>query len=201
MRSRSPPHARARAHPPQVERLQRPLCGASRPHHFRGVATVVAKLFHIVEPDVAVFGRKDYQQWRLIARMARDLDFGVEVVGLPICREADGLAMSSRNARLSPEARAAGLCIVRGLRWAEAAAAAAAPPPPAELAAHVAAEIRAAGGEVDYVTLAHADHLGPVTDVASQPTLLAVAAFFPARDGRGRVRLIDNTVLGGPSAA
>ncbi len=77
-----------------VERLQRPLCGGSRPHFFRGVCTVVTKLFHVVEPDVAVFGRKDYQQWRVISRMVRDLDFAVEVVGMPICREEDGLAMS-----------------------------------------------------------------------------------------------------------
>ncbi|CAI6008949.1 unnamed protein product [Closterium sp. NIES-65] len=88
-----------------VERLQRPLCGGGRPVFFRGVATVVVKLLHIVEPDVAVFGKKDYQQWRLIQRMVRDLDMAVQVVGAPVLREVDGLAMSSRNVRLTPQHR------------------------------------------------------------------------------------------------
>ncbi|CAI5990105.1 unnamed protein product [Closterium sp. NIES-64] len=88
-----------------VERLQRPLCGGGRPVFFRGVATVVVKLLHIVEPDVAVFGKKDYQQWRLIQRMVRDLDMAVQVVGAPLLREVDGLAMSSRNVRLTPQHR------------------------------------------------------------------------------------------------
>ncbi|PNH09684.1 Pantoate--beta-alanine ligase, partial [Tetrabaena socialis] len=181
-----------------AERLQRPLCGGSRPHFFRGVCTVVAKLFHIVEPDLAVFGRKDYQQWRVISRMVRDLDFAVEVVGLPICREPDGLAMSSRNARLSEESRQSALCISRGLKWAEAAVAEGTAGEPAAVAAHVRGLIEAAGGKVDYVELLDAHHLGPITDLSSQPVLLAVAALFPARD-RGTVRLIDNTVLGDTS--
>ncbi|GIL45485.1 hypothetical protein Vafri_2713 [Volvox africanus] len=177
-----------------VERLQRPLCGGSRPHFFRGVCTVVTKLFHICEPDVAVFGRKDYQQWRVICRMVRDLDFPIEVVGRPICREPDGLAMSSRNARLSAESRDRALSISRGLRWAEKAVAEAAVTRPDEVAAHVRGMIEEAGGKVDYVELLHAHNLGPVSDLTSQPVLLAVAAHFPARD-RGTVRLIDNTVL------
>ncbi|KAI8475061.1 MAG: hypothetical protein J3K34DRAFT_405940 [Monoraphidium minutum] len=179
----------------QVERLQLPLCGGSRPHFFRGVATIVAKLFNIVEPDVAVFGRKDYQQWRVIARMVRDLDFAIEVVGMPIGREADGLAMSSRNARLSDEARAACLAIPRAVQWAEAAVKGpGGASDPAAVAAEVARRITEAGGRVDYVELRDAEHLGPVSDLRAQPTLLAVAAHFPARD-RGTVRLIDNTVL------
>mmetsp|Transcript_40333 Transcript_40333/g.89566 ORF Transcript_40333/g.89566 Transcript_40333/m.89566 type:complete len:320 (-) Transcript_40333:719-1678(-) len=178
----------------QVERLQLPLCGKSRPHFFRGVATVVTKLFHIVEPDIAVFGRKDYQQWRLITRMVRDLDFAVEVVGMPICREEDGLAMSSRNARLSPEARSKAPAIYAALQWAERVAADGSVTDPAAIKEHVRGEIDKAGGKVDYVELVDANHLGPITNVATQPTLLAVAAHFPARD-RGTVRLIDNTVL------
>ncbi|EFJ52969.1 hypothetical protein VOLCADRAFT_86503 [Volvox carteri f. nagariensis] len=155
-----------------VERLQRPLCGGSRPHFFRGVCTVVTKLFHICEPDVAVFGRKVYQQWRVICRMVRDLETSPwRWWGCPsICREPDGLAMSSRNARLSPESRERALCISRGLAWAEKA-------------------------------LLHAHHpsttTSPISDLTSQPVLLAVAAHFPARD-RGTVRLIDNTVLNDP---
>ncbi|EFJ49482.1 hypothetical protein VOLCADRAFT_89713 [Volvox carteri f. nagariensis] len=165
-----------------VERLQRPLCGGSRPHFFRGVCTVVTKLFHICEPDVAVFGRKDYQQWRVICRMVRDLDFPVEVVGMPICREPDGLAMSSRNARLSPESRERALCISRGLAWAEKAVAEGAVSEPADVAAQLRGRIEEAGGTVDYVELLHAHHLSPISDLTSQPVLLAVAAHFPARD-------------------
>ncbi|KAG2435132.1 hypothetical protein HXX76_007217 [Chlamydomonas incerta] len=180
-----------------VERLQKPLCGGSRPHFFRGVCTVVTKLFHICEPDVAVFGRKDYQQWRVISRMVRDLDFAVEVVGLPICREQDGLAMSSRNARLSEEARQKALAISRGLKWAEAGVADGSLGAPEAVKEHVRGLIEEAGGKVDYVELLNADNLGPIADLASQPALLAVAAHFAAKD-RGTVRLIDNTVLTPP---
>ncbi|XP_019229847.1 PREDICTED: pantoate--beta-alanine ligase isoform X2 [Nicotiana attenuata] len=89
----------------RVENLEKGLCGKSRPVFFRGVATIVTKLFNIVEPDVAVFGKKDYQQWRIIQRMVRDLDFGIKVIGSDIVREHDGLAMSSRNVKLSPADR------------------------------------------------------------------------------------------------
>ncbi|KAK9837099.1 hypothetical protein WJX81_002708 [Elliptochloris bilobata] len=175
----------------EVTRLQTGLCGGSRPHFFRGVATVVAKLFNIVEPDVAVFGRKDYQQWRVLTRMARDLDFAVEVVGLPLVREPDGLAMSSRNALLDSNARKRALSISESLRWAEEACSRGEAPGVQVLRQGVADRISAAGGRVDYVEVVDADELVPVEELDARPVLVAVAAFF------GSVRLMDNLELQG----
>ena len=176
-----------------VESMTQNLCGATRPGHFRGVTTVVAKFFHVVEPDVAVFGDKDYQQRRVIERMVRDLDFPVAIVAAPLVRDADGLALSSRNARLAPAERARALSISQTL-FAARAAALAGEADAFALAAAVRARIEAAGGQVDYVEIADDATLRPL-DRVDRPAVLAVAAFF------GGVRLIDNVTLGqGPSA-
>ncbi len=164
------------------------LCGASRPGHFRGVATVVAKLFNIVQPEVAVFGRKDAQQAMVIQRLVRDLNFPVQVVVAEIVREADGLAMSSRNARLAPEDRHRAVCLAEGLAAAQAHFAAGQRDAQA-LKSAVAERLRAAGAEIDYVELVETGNLTPVERVEG-PALLAVAARL------GGVRLIDNCQLG-----
>ncbi|TNF32143.1 MAG: pantoate--beta-alanine ligase [Deltaproteobacteria bacterium] len=170
-----------------VTALTQTLCGAARPGHFRGVTTVVSKLFHVVEPDVAVFGDKDYQQRRVIERMVRDLDLGVEIVAAPLVRDPDGLALSSRNARLSPEARADALAISRAL-FAARDAAGNGETDATALAAGARAVIEAAGGQVDYVEAVDEATL-LATPRLDRPVVLAVAAFF------GDVRLIDNIRL------
>lgn len=169
----------------EVEALDRHLCGASRPGHFRGVCTVVAKLWGIVRPDVSLFGEKDFQQLAILRRMHADLFMPGEVAGVPIVREPDGLAMSSRNANLSPEARAQALAISRWLA-AVRARFAAGERSAAGLLGDVAGAL--APGRVDYASLVDAEDLQPVERV-ERPALCAVAAFF------GGVRLIDNTVL------
>jgi len=168
-----------------VSDLQSPLCGRSRPTFFRGVATVVAKLFNIVEPDVAVFGRKDYQQWRIISAMVADLNFDIDVIGMPIVREADGLAMSSRNAMLSPDARARAVALPQSLARVEEMVRRNGIRDVDTLIGVVRTQIEAAGGKVDYAEFVCAEHL------TSPPPphgkwLVAVAAHF------GAVRLIDN---------
>lgn len=164
--------------------------GAARPGHFRGVTTVVSKLFGAVRPDVAVFGEKDFQQLAVIRRMTCDLDLGIDIVGAPIVREADGLAMSSRNVRLDPVQRAAATCVPRALAAAADAVAAGADVTAAVAAARqvVAAEPRA---RLEYVEVFDPLSLCPVTDlafVAGRPRI-AIAVFF------GDVRLIDNRSL------
>ncbi len=167
------------------------LCGASRPGHFAGVSTIVTKLFNATGPCVAVFGRKDYQQLKVIERMTRDLLLPVEVVGHPTVREPDGLALSSRNQYLTAEWRARALAIPRALEAAHAAFSAG-ERSAGVLRARVRAELENAGLRVDYATLAHPDELTPYEDEESLSgrTLLAVAAFADA------TRLIDNVVLG-----
>ncbi|KAK9865151.1 hypothetical protein WJX84_005493 [Apatococcus fuscideae] len=170
----------------QVERLQQPLCGKSRPHFFKGVATVVAKLFNIVEPDVAVFGKKDYQQWRVLCRMVRDLDFGIEIVGMPTARESNGLAMSSRNSMLSTEDRKRAACIYHSLKSIQKDLQSGQFHSVHALQSIVAGAITDNGGRIDYVEVMDAGELTAVQEVRDQPVVVAVAAFF------GTVRLIDN---------
>jgi pantoate--beta-alanine ligase len=172
----------------EVVRLTEPLCGRARPGHFRGVTTVVTKLFHAVRPDCAVFGEKDWQQLAVIRRMTADLDFGIEIVGVPTVREVDGLALSSRNRLLDPSSREAARCVPGAL----AAAADAVGEGEKRLAAvvgrataEIAAEPRA---RLEYAELRDPETLEEVTEV-SAPALLAVAVWV------GGVRLIDNRVL------
>jgi pantoate--beta-alanine ligase len=169
----------------QVPELARGMCGPFRPGHFAGVATVVCKLFNVVRPDVAVFGEKDYQQLAIIRRMVLDLDMGIEIVGIPTVREADGLAMSSRNAYLSPAERARALSLSQALFDARDAAAAGVRDP-VELVARARAVLDV--DRVDYVELVDAASLQPIADL-SRPAVLAVAAFI------GRTRLIDNVQI------
>ena len=172
-----------------VEELSGKLDGKSRPGHFRGVATVVAKLFHIVEPDAAFFGQKDAAQVAVLRRMVRDLALPVEMCVCPIVREADGLAMSSRNAYLSLQERKAALVLSRSLAKVRAEF---------EAGERSAARLREAGERVvagepgarlDYFAIVDPDSLDFVDEVA-RPTLVAVAAYV------GTTRLIDNVVLG-----
>jgi len=169
------------------ESLTGTLCGKSRPVHFRGVATVVAKLFNAAQPDFAVFGQKDAQQVLVIKKMARDLCFPVEIVVCPIVREPDGLALSSRNKYLSPSDRRDALAISRSLR-AAAAAIEAGERDAAKVRAGIVAELEAAGGGVDYVEAVDARDLKPL-ETLSRPLLVAVAAKF------GPARLIDNLLM------
>jgi pantoate--beta-alanine ligase len=181
----------------EVGELTRPLCGASRPGHFRGVTTVVSKLLLAAKPHVAVFGEKDFQQLAVIRRMARDLGFDVEIVGAPTLRESDGLALSSRNVRLGPRARQQAVALVRSLDSAEAAATAG-ERSVAQLLEGVRRELATASqAEIDYAELRDADTLELIADTIAGPTLLALAVNFRSDpDGRGAsVRLIDNRVL------
>jgi pantoate--beta-alanine ligase len=180
-----PPGSETRVAPgPAGERWE----GAARPGHFTGVLTVVAKLLHLVEPDVVCFGQKDIQQSILVRRMLRDLDWPVEMVLVPTVREPDGLALSSRNIYLDPPARARALALSRGLRAAERAfregerSAAA-------IEAAVRREVTAAPGvEPDYIAVAEPDTMAPVAR-AEPGTIVAVAVRV------GSTRLIDNVIL------
>ena len=170
------------------ESLSRGLCGASRPGHFRGVATVVAKLFNQVLPHVAVFGEKDAQQLRVIRRMVRDLDFPVRIIPGPIVREPDGLAMSSRNVYLSPYERQEALCLRRALDRAEALFAGGERQTVRLKEALSAVLAGAPSARMDYIELVDDATLAPVSEIRA-PCLVALAVFI------GKTRLIDNTVL------
>jgi pantoate--beta-alanine ligase len=179
----------------EVERLSRPLCGASRPGHFRGVATVVAKLLLAAKPHLAVFGEKDFQQLALIRRLVRDLGFDVEVVGVPTLREPDGLALSSRNAFLDAETRPQARVLRRALAAAEHAVAAGERESAAILALVGRELAKAPLAEVDYAELRDPDSLEPAPARLEGPALLALAVRFRTPSAARGVRLIDNAVL------
>lgn len=172
-----------------VEELTLPLCGASRPGHFRGVTTVVAKLFNIVMPHLALFGKKDFQQLTVIRRMAADLNMTVQIVGMPIVRETDGLAMSSRNAYLSQAERQSALCLSRALQAVRGAFRS------GERSVEVLRKLALdminaeAFAVIDYVEFYHEATLTEV-EQADDRTLVALAVKI------GKTRLIDNCVLG-----
>jgi pantoate--beta-alanine ligase len=173
----------------EVTHLQDGLCGARRPGHFRGVATVVTQLFALARPHLAFFGEKDFQQLQIVRRLAVDLHLGVEVVGMPIVREPDGLAMSSRNAYLSPAERTRALALSRGLgaaraRWAAGERAG------ETLRDAVRAELRASDVREDYVELVDPSTLEPLPRAEHGDARLLVAGFV------GKTRLIDNTAIG-----
>jgi pantoate--beta-alanine ligase len=173
----------------EVAALSDVLCGARRPGHFRGVATVVIKLFQLCGPDVAYFGRKDYQQAVVIKRVVTDLNVDVRLEVLPTVRDADGLALSSRNSYLTPEERPRATALFRALARAQALFAGGESRASA-LKAAMEDILAAAGARTDYVEVADPDTLAP-RDAARRGDLVAVAAYV------GRTRLIDNTILGG----
>lgn len=171
-----------------VEHLTLPLCGANRPGHFRGVTTVVAKLFNIVMPHVALFGKKDFQQLAVIRRMVADLNMDITLIGMPIVREADGLALSSRNTYLSPDERGRALCLNRALRSTRALFADG-ERSVAVLRTKAVGIITEAAATIDYVDFRHSETLEEVA-TADRDTLVALAVRI------GSTRLIDNCILG-----
>jgi pantoate--beta-alanine ligase len=172
----------------EVVELSRGLCGERRPGHFRGVATVVAQLFALFRPHVAVFGEKDYQQLLVVRRLVRDLHLGVEVLGMPILREADGLAMSSRNAYLSKPERGRALALFRGLQAARHLFGKGTDEVP-RLTGVVRDALRAEDVREDYIALVDSETLEPLERAVASARLL-IAAFV------GATRLIDNVALG-----
>jgi pantoate--beta-alanine ligase len=175
----------------EVARLGDHLCGASRPGHFRGVCTVVLKLFNIIRPDIAHFGAKDYQQARIITQMVRDLNVPVRIAIEPTVREADGLALSSRNRYLNPAERAVAPRIQQALRMI-AQRVVAGEVDVARLESALEAELKAIpGARVDYAKIVDAEFLQPLARI-DRPALIAVAVFL------GTTRLIDNWLIGDP---
>ena len=171
-----------------MDHLTKGLCGKTRPIHFRGVCTVVSKLFHIVQPDRAYFGQKDAQQLAVIRRMVRDLNMPLTIVGCPIIREEDGLAKSSRNTYLSAEERKAALCLSRGLNKGTAAVEAG-ETDAEKVKAIITAEIEAEPlSRIDYVEIVDWNNLEPVS--STEGSILAAVAVYI-----GKTRLIDNFII------
>ncbi len=173
-----------------VERVSGPLCGASRPGHFRGVATVVLKLFNIAHPSAAYFGEKDYQQLRVIKTMVRDLDLPVRVVPCPTIRESDGLAMSSRNSYLSSDERKQAVCLYQALEAADKLFRSGESKPENYLRAMAERISKEPSAQVDYIELVHPETLQRLENVDLSGALAVMAVRI------GKTRLIDNKVLG-----
>jgi pantoate--beta-alanine ligase len=169
--------------------LSRTLCGAARPGHFDGVCTIVAKLFNLVLPHVAVFGEKDAQQLRIIRRLVRDLRFPVEIVPGPTIREPDGLAQSSRNQYLTPEQRPQATCLRHALDETERLFAAGERDPKQLVAAMRGIIAQQPAAKIDYISIVDDETLQPLSGPIFAPALVALAVWV------GKPRLIDNTVL------
>jgi pantoate--beta-alanine ligase len=172
----------------KVHKVTKYLCGISRPEHFEGVTTVVAKLFNITKPHVAVFGQKDYQQLTVISRMVKDLDMDIQVVGVPTVREKDGIAMSSRNKYLNPEERASALCLKKSLDLADEMFKGGVRKAGVMKKAIEALIRRHPFTAIDYVSLCDATTLEEI-DTLEQESLLALAIKV------GKTRLIDNCLI------
>ena len=172
----------------ELEKLPNHLCGISRPIFFKGVATVVAKLFNIVKPHVTVFGQKDYQQLVIIRQMVRDLDFDIEVVGAPTEREPDGLAMSSRNNYLTPEQRISALSLYKSLQKAQALVESGMQDANKIIDAATELIQSHTGTEIDYIAICDTETLVDIKTI-DKPVVMALAVKV------GKARLIDNMIL------
>ncbi len=171
-----------------VEQITEELCGASRPGHFRGVATVCTKLFHAVKPHYAVFGQKDAQQVAMLKQMVRDLNFDVKIVTAPIVREKDGLAMSSRNVYLTPEERQDALALHQSLKLAEDLIRRGEKSSQAIVQTMRKFIENKKRARIDYISVVHPDTLEPLPSIGNK-ALIALAVFV------GKIRLIDNTIV------
>lgn len=173
----------------EVTHATKELCGRFRPMHFRGVATIVAKLFNLIQPDVAFFGKKDFQQYAVIRRMAKDLNMPVKIVGVDTVREPDGLALSSRNVYLSREERQAALCLSNGLKKVKKAVSEG-KKDLKKLISLIRLEIRREPTvKIQYIKAMDADSIQPLKIYHPRKTLFAVAVWV------GKTRLIDNIVV------
>lgn len=170
-----------------VKDLSKLLCGISRPHHFRGVTTVVLKLFNIIKPDIAVFGQKDYQQAVIIKRMVKDLCLDIKILLGKTIREKDGLAMSSRNTYLSTQQRENAIVLYQSLKWVKWSFNDGLTNPKKAIK-KIRVMIKQNSGKVDYIVAVNKNTLEPVKRL-KKGTLIALAAYF------GKTRLIDNTIL------
>jgi len=172
----------------EIEALSKKMCGRSRPTHFRGVATVVAKLFNIVAPDYAFFGEKDFQQLVIIKRMVKDLNFPSQIIGLPTVREFDGLALSSRNKYLKPKERKTAAVLYQALSLAKKEIEKGEKNPQKILARMRSLISAAPGVRLDYIVIAHPETLEELKKIRGK-VLVALAAYL------GKARLIDNMVI------